>query len=180
MKTRELMTCALLRRLSAAMAVLVLSMGAAWTASAQATNYPATILSNNPSAYYRFEETTNAGFPGTAMDASTNHNDGTYFYNGEDTSPLLGLPGIDTNSISFQTYNNNTSDYGYVDVPNGVGLTPAGGPNGGAFSAELWVQPQASPGNGGWMVPFEVAQYPNGWNFYVSGIGEGNGSTSYF
>jgi hypothetical protein len=177
MKTRELTTCSLLRRLSATAAGLVLSLGAARTAPAQATNYPATILSNNPSAYYRFEETTNDGnYPGEAVDSSPNGNNGAYDYNGEDTSPLLGLPGIDTNSILFQTYNDNLGDYGYVDVPNGVGLTTAGG----AFSTELWVQPQASPGVGGWMVPFEVASYPNGWNIYVSGVSEGNGSTSYF
>jgi hypothetical protein len=180
MKTYKLMTCPLFRRLSASAAALVLSIGASLTASAQGTNYPATILSNNPSAFYRFDETTNEGFPSEAVDASTNNHNGTYYYNGENTSPLLGLPGIDSNSILFATYGGNTSDYGYVDVPNAAGLTPAGGANGGAFSAELWVQPQASPGSGGWQVPFEVAQYPNGWNFYVSGTGEGNGSTSYF
>jgi hypothetical protein len=143
---------------------------------ANSENYPTTILADNPSAYYRFEETTNAGYPSVAVDSSTNGNNGAYNYNGEDTSPLLGLPGIDTNSISFQIYGGNESDYGYVDVPNAAGLTPSGG----AFSAELWVQPQASPGQQGWQVPFEVAAYPNGWNMYVSGIGEGNGSTSYF
>jgi len=182
MNSRDLKTYFLPCGLFMAATVLFVCMAAAPTASAQATNYPATILSNNPSAYYRFEETTNGGsFPGQAVDSSGNGFNATIYENGEDTSPLLGLPGITTNSYSFQLYNGSTSDYGYVDVPNAVGLTGTVGTNPAPFSTELWVQPQAGPGNAGWAVPFEVAAYPNGWNFYVSGPGDGNpGTTSYF
>ena len=174
MKPRELTTCTLLRRLSATAAAVFVAFG-----TAKAADYPTTITNDGAVIYYQFEETTNgASYPTVAADSSGNGNDGSYNYNGEDTSPLLGLPGIDTNSILFNIYNTNESDYGYVDVPNSAGVTPAGGPNGGAFSAELWVQPDAFPGN--WSVPLEVAQYPNGWNIYVSGAGDGNGNTSYF
>ena len=68
MKTRKMTTCLLLRRISASVAALVISMGAALSASAQSTNYPATILSNNPVAYYQLQE-----LPGAtvAIDSST-------------------------------------------------------------------------------------------------------------
>ncbi len=171
MNIRDLTNYMLPQRLSVAAAALFLSLTAT-----QAQNYPATVLADKPSAYYRFEETTNSGYPGSAFDSTTNGYDATIYYTGEYTSPLLGLPGIDTNSYEFQIYNGTESDYGYVDVPNGAGLTPSDN----VFSVELWVQPQSQPGNGGWQVPFEVCAFPNGWNFYVSGLQDGNGSTSFF
>ena len=52
MKTHDLTTCSLLRVLSVAAGVLVISIGAA-----RAADYPTTVLADHPSAYYRFEET---------------------------------------------------------------------------------------------------------------------------
>jgi hypothetical protein len=135
--------------------------------------YPDVILADKPSAYYRLEETS-----GTfAADSSTNGLNGTYVYNSTGTSPQLGLPGIDTNSIGF---NGGGSDYGYMDIPASALTTPvaADGSNSAPFSAELWVKATSQPAS--WTVPLEIAAYPNGWNFYVSGADAGNGSTSYF
>ncbi len=42
----------------------------------------------------------------------------------------------------------------------------------------MWVKPTSQPSS--WTVPLEVAAYPNGWIFYVSGADAGNGATSYF
>ncbi len=69
MKTRKMTTCSLLRRLPASAAALVISLAAALSTLAQSTNYPATILSNNPVAYYQLQE-----LPGAtvAVDSTTN------------------------------------------------------------------------------------------------------------
>src|SRR5690349_2271911 len=60
--------------------------------SAKAATYPDLILSDYPAAYYRLEETVEA----TAGDSSGNGLNGVYV-----GTPLLGEPGIDTNSISL-------------------------------------------------------------------------------
>jgi hypothetical protein len=181
MKTRKMTTCSLLRRLPAAVALLVISLGAALSASAQSTNYPATILADNPSVYYRFEETSGS----TAYDSTTNQWNAAIVENGESTSPVLGLPGIDTNSFLFIGPGpGGESDYGYVSIPEGPLITPLDGTNAGAFSAELWVQPNAYPAN--WSVPIEQganngSTLIDGWNIYVSGPGAGNpDGQSYF
>ncbi len=176
-------TCSLLRRLSASAAALVISIGAALSASAQATNYPAAILADNPSVYYRLEELSGS----TAFDSTTNQWNATIFENGESTSPVLGDPGIDTNAFEFIGPGpGGQGDYGYVSVPYGPLITPlaADGTNAAPFSAELWVQPNAYPAN--FTVPIEQganngANLIDGWNIYVSGPGAGNpAGQSYF
>lgn len=178
MKTKNVIPCSLLRALSAAAGVAAVLLAAALPARAGApgTNYPSVILGDKPSAYYRFEELGCC----TAVDSSTNGINATINENGEGNSPQLGLAGIDTNSYLFiGPGTGGESDYGYVDIPNSPNIVPvtAGGSSG-AFSTELWVQPNGFPSD--WSVPLEVAQYPNGWNIYVSGNGDGNGLTSYF
>jgi hypothetical protein len=139
--------------------------------AANAADYPTTILADHPSAYYRFEE-----LPGavTAVDSSVNSNNANIFPNNELVYPQLGEPGIDTNSFLFSggTY----SDFAFVDIPASSYITPLAADNihGAPFSCELWVQPTAQPAN--FSVPIEMAQYPNGWNIYVSGAP----GTSYF
>jgi hypothetical protein len=137
MKTRELTTCSLLRRLSASATALVLSMGSVQTASAQGTNYDATILSNNPVAYYQLQEMPGAG---TAYDSTTNALNASYVYDAADETPVLGFPGIDTNSIAF--LGELADGYGYIDIPfnNLLSPTNSGGINGGPFSIECWAE----------------------------------------
>lgn len=107
------------------------------------------------------------------MDSSPNGLNATYNYSSTG-SPQLGIAGIDTNSIYF---NGGGADYGYVDVPASSLITPSqDSVHGDPFSCELWVQPSSQPGD--WSVPIEMAQYPKGWNFYVSGATAG--ATSYF
>jgi hypothetical protein len=137
MKTLYLAICLHLRRLSAGVAALVISLSAVPMASAQSTNYPATILSNNPVAYYQLQE-----LPGAtvAVDSSTNGLNATYMYDTSSNSPALGFPGIDTNSIVF--LGGTASDYGYIDIPFNALLAPVGedGSNGAPFSIECWAE----------------------------------------
>jgi hypothetical protein len=150
-------------------AALVLS----GVSTAGAANYPATILGDNPSAYYQFQELPGATI---AVDSSVNDVNATIYPNNEDVYPELGQPGIDTNSYLFNggTY----SDFAYVDIPASSFITPLESDNvtPAPFSCELWIQPTGQPAS--YSVPIEVAQYPNGWNIYVSGA-DANGGTSY-
>jgi len=72
---------------------------------ARAATYSSTVLGDNPVAYYRLEELPGAT---TAVDASGNLFDALYVYdldtNGVPDYPLLGLPGIETNSALFRLY----------------------------------------------------------------------------
>jgi hypothetical protein len=173
MKTRELTTCSLLRRLSASATALVISIGAAQTASAQATNYSAVILADNPVAYYQLQELPGAT---TAVDSTTNGLNGAYNFN-DMGSPELGLPGIDTNSILFTFPPGDVGDYGYVALPASPLLAPVNGDGitGAPFSAECWVQ-ATTTNTPDYLVPL-AASGPygsglyndgSGWNFYQS------------
>lgn len=132
-------------------------------------SYPELVLSNNPVAYYRLEEVSGT----IAFDASSNHFDGTYVLNG--TFPEQGAPGIDTNSVRFQSL----SPAGYVSIPYHAELNPLMADNlhGAAFSFECWVQAttQTTDPNG-YMIPLSMfgsyadpnPPYNNasGWNLY--------------
>jgi hypothetical protein len=139
-----------------------------------AADYPTTILADNPSAYYRFEELPGAT---TAADSSVNDMTANIFPNNESVYPQLGEPGIDTNSFVFS--GGTSSDFAFVDVPGSQNITPLenDGVTPAPFSCELWVKPTGQPAS--YSVPIEMAQYPNGWNIYVSGA-DANGGTSYF
>jgi hypothetical protein len=117
----------------------LLSLGAA-----RAASYHELILSDLPVAYYRFEE-----LPGAtvAADSSANHFDATYNFNSNSTSPKLGQPGIDTNSISFS---GKAGSSGSVTIPFQQELSPvtADGTHGAPFSVECWAQPNAQPAGG--------------------------------
>jgi hypothetical protein len=177
MKTHDLTTCSLLRVLFAGAGTLVLSIGAA-----RAADYPTTILNDNPSAYYRLEETSGS----IAYDSSTNQVNAAITQNGEDTSPVLGAAGIDTNSFNFIVPGpGGEGDYGYVTIPESPLITPVDGTgtNSLPFSAELWVQPNGYPTT--WSVPIlqgvNNGVVADGWNIYVSGPGAGNpAGQSYF
>ena len=137
MNTRKFTTCSLLRRLSAGAAALVVSMSLVPWASAQSTNYPATILSNNPVAYYQLQE-----LPGAtvAVDSTTNGLNANYVYDTDNLTPELGFPGIDTNSIAF--LGPLPSGDGSIDIPFSPLLAPVGsdGVHGGPFSIECWAE----------------------------------------
>jgi hypothetical protein len=137
MNMRELTNCSLLRRLSASAAALAISLGVTQTTSAQTTNYPATILSNNPVAYYQLQELPGAT---TAIDSSPNGFNGTYVYDPSGATPVLGLAGIDTNSIAF--LGSNYDGYGSIDIPYNALLAPTSsdGAHGAPFSIECWAE----------------------------------------
>jgi hypothetical protein len=160
-------TSSFLRRLSVAAAALLVSIGAARAA----TNYSATILADNPVAYYQLQELPGAT---TAIDSSSNALDGSYNFNSVD-SPTLGEPGIDTNSILF-TYGAGPSDFGDIVLPGSVLLAPvqSDGVSGAPFSAECWTEATTFT-NLDYIVPLAMSGAygsPNangsGWNFYQS------------
>jgi len=130
-------TRSLLRRLSIVAAALVISLGSALSGSAQSTNYPGTILSNNPVAYYQLQE-----LPGAtvAVDSTTNGLNATYGFDTAGETPELGFPGIDTNSIAF--LGNESDGYGSIDIPFSPLLAPLAGDgvHGAPFSIECWAQ----------------------------------------
>jgi hypothetical protein len=148
MNTRKMTTGSLLRRLSASAAALVISLCAAVSASAQSTNYPATILSNNPVAYYQLQELPGAA---QAIDSTTNGLNANYVYDASNSTPELGFPGIDTNSIAF--LGNVADGYGSIQIPFNPLLAPvaANGSNGAPFSIECWAEAYSANDGGAYL-----------------------------
>jgi Concanavalin A-like lectin/glucanases superfamily/Immunoglobulin I-set domain len=96
--------------------------------TASAADYPATILADNPIAYYRFEETSGT----VAADSSASGAfPATYFYSTDNLYPELGQPGIDTNSIVLSAADPAFVYAGYYDQFNEQA----------PFSFEIWAKP---------------------------------------
>jgi hypothetical protein len=164
----------LFRKLAPVAAFALLSFS-----TAKAADYPTTILGDHPVAYYRLEELQGAAI---AADSGPLAFDATYSYdldtNGVPDYPVLGLPGIDTNSILFQLYTDAASvrHRGFVDIPFHPELSPVGadGQHGAPFSAECWALATTQPAD--YSIPlamfgkYETGVYGNasGWNFYQS------------
>jgi hypothetical protein len=93
---------------------------------ASAANYPTTILADNPLAYYRLEETSGT----TAADSSAS---GAFpgIYNVSGSYPLMGQPGIDTNSIALSVAQPSSVTAGYYAALNQQA----------PFSFEIWAKP---------------------------------------
>lgn len=138
---------------------------------ADAATYSDLIRSDNPVAYYRLEELAGAT---TAIDSSPYHFDATYIPNSASTSPQLGLPGIETNSISFS----GGPDFGSITIPFHRELSPvaADGIHGAPFSVECWTQAKTQPADysvvlamfGPYQAGDPVYANASGWNFYQS------------
>jgi len=125
--------------------------------TASASDYPTTILADNPLAYYRLEQTSGT----IAADSSATHAfPGDYIVNG--SFPFLGWPGIDTNGIAESA--SQAPDYvsvGYYDALNQPG----------PFSFEIWARPISVPTGGNYRCPignspaFNTATF-SGWYVY--------------
>ncbi len=150
---------------------VILTMG---IRSASATDYPTTVLADNPVAYYRLEE---ANGSDTVADSSPNDFTGFVTYSPQADNvtifPQLGIPGIDTNAALFATSTGIMQ--GNIDVPVNSTINPVlpDGITGAPFSVELWVQSSLQPGN--FEVPLDdssdFGQPPPfnnsaGWNIY--------------
>ena len=135
--------------------------------TALGSDYPGTILADNPVAYYRLEEISG----GLATDSSPNHFDGSYVQNSTGTYPQLAQAGIDTNSVFF----NGTADSAHVVIPYNIQLSPTAtdGKTGAPFSAECWAQ-ATSPSSSDYTSPLAMSgaysgayqAAGSGWNFY--------------
>ncbi len=109
-------------------------------AGATADTYSATVLADNPIAYYRLEE-----LPGAAvvLDSSVSGAyAGTYFFDDSGNYPKLGEPGIYTNSVFFHVYPA-ASGQPRAEIPFSPDLNPAG-----PFSVEVWLRPTSVPDSG--------------------------------
>lgn len=135
-------------------------------------DYPAVILADHPAAYYRLEETNTAS--NVALDSSGNSINGNYNYdfgtntaNVAATYPLLGQPGIGTNSALFHVYTDTNASVhsATVEVPYNPSLNPQG-----PFAVEFWARPTSDNG-GDYAIPVgNFGGYGNdsGWHFYQS------------
>jgi hypothetical protein len=108
--------------------------------TANAADYPTTILGDNPVAYYRLEEA-----PGSTVAADSSSSGlfpGTYVANG--AFPFLGWPGIDTNSMAVSA----SASPDYVAVGYYAQLNQPG-----PFSFEIWARPVSIPTSGNYRCP---------------------------
>lgn len=142
--------------------------------TATAANYPATILADNPVAYWRLEETNGST---TVADSTTNGNTGFVTYvtqaDGITVYPQLGVPAIFTNGAAFAL--STGAGQGRIEVLVNTNINPTpDGTNGAPFSAELWAMAQVQP-SGAYLCPLDdssdfnqPAPFNNsaGWNFY--------------
>jgi hypothetical protein len=141
---------------------------------ASAATYPATILADNPVAYWRLEDTNGSS---TVVDSSaTGTNIGYVTYvtqaDGVTVYPQLGVPAIYTNGAAFAL--SSGAGQGRIEVPVNSFINPSpDGTNGAPFSAELWAMATTQPGN--FAVPLDdssdfgqPAPFNNsaGWNIY--------------
>jgi hypothetical protein len=103
--------------------------------AANADSYPDTVKADNPVAYYRFEDPTNAT---TVIDSSASGaNPGTLVFDDYGAWPQLGQPGLGSNSIAFHLYTDTfgVPEKSYVSVPYSPDLNPAG-----SFTTECWAR----------------------------------------
>jgi hypothetical protein len=102
-----------------------------------AGTYSATVLADNPIAYYRLEE-----LPGATvvMDSSASGAySGSYNFDDSGNYPKLGQGGIDTNSVFFHVYPGATG-VPSAEIPFYPELNPAG-----PFAVEVWLRPTSDP-----------------------------------
>jgi len=99
---------------------------------AGAADYPTTILADNPICYYRLEEAQGSS---EAVDSSASGQfSGTYNYSTSGAYPLMGEPGIDTNSITLSVAQPSSVTAGYYDELNQQA----------PFSFEIWARPTST------------------------------------
>src|SRR5579862_5944534 len=152
-------------------AVLILS----GIGNATAATYPATVLGDNPVAYWRLEEASGSS---TVADSTTNDNTGfvTYFTQSDNVTvfPQLGVPAIFTNGAAFAAGTGPGQGSIAVLVNTNINPTPDG-TNGAPFSAEFWAMATIQPAPNVYLCPLDdssdFGQPPPfnnsaGWNFY--------------
>ena len=137
-------------------------------ASLNAASYKDTVLADQPVGYWRLEETPGTG---VAEDSGPYSFYGLYQFDAAAAYPKAGVPGIETNAVSFHLY---TDEFGaaqrsYIQIPYAVELNPQeADKKQKVFSVECWARPMSadptgyrSPvGNfGGW-------GDASGWLFY--------------
>jgi len=136
--------------------------------AANASSYSATVLADNPVAYYRFEDEAGANM---AVDSSASGlNPGIVNADAYALFPKLGQPGVGSNSISFHLYtgDNGLAQQSWVSVPYVAEMNPSG-----PFTLEAWVRPTSLGGANDWRSPvgcfsgWGVTPYA-GWFFYQS------------
>ena len=135
-------------------------------AAAGAASYPATVLADNPVAYYRLEDPVGVG---TVIDSSSSGAyPGTINFDASGLWPKLEQPGVGSNSVSFHPYTDEggTPQTSYIDVPYTPDLNRAG-----PFTVEAWARPTSVAKGDNWRSPvgnFGGWGDASGWFFYQS------------
>jgi len=119
-------------------------------------DYPSTVLSYNPSAYWRLNETTPVPPPDMATNTGIVGLSGDGYYLNGAAHPVGGIPGGGTDTAA--TFSN-PSGKSQLRVPFQPGLNQAG-----PFTAEFWAKPATT---GATVCPYSSVDFPNrGWLFY--------------
>ncbi len=149
--------------------LIAAALGAVLAVPCARADYPSTVSSHNPAAYWRLNETTpvptdvaiNSGTVGAA-------GNGLYFGVLHPVTGILG-PGTDTAATILNNPANN-GGLRRVRVPFNAGLNQAG-----PFTVEFWAKP-AQQGTG--TCPYSSIDFPNarGWLFYQEAIVAGQWS----
>ena len=140
------------------------------TASAIAGNYANEVKTDNPTAYFRLEESAGSATVDDAMGTFI----GNWVYDtdpsGNQVYPKLEQPGLDVNSAGFHPYTDSEGmlHKSYGEIPYDEALNPATN-----FSVEFWARPTSIPASGANRVPVNnfggwSGTYP-GWIVYQSG-----------
>jgi hypothetical protein len=119
--------------------------------------YTATILSNNPAAYYACQES-----PGSVIlydtSSSGSHN-GKWGYDTSGNYPEMGQPGIGGNSVLFHAYSG-AGGNPYATAGYYADLNPVG-----PFAVDCWVRAISAPSSG-YRAPVGNFNVNFGWIFY--------------
>jgi hypothetical protein len=109
-------------------------LAACGTNSAIAEDYATVVQSDNPVAYYRFEEALGES---ALFDSSASGIFGGTYISPDGIYPKLDRPGISTNSAFFHPYTDagGIAQNPYAEVPYAVEMNPTG-----PFTAEAWVR----------------------------------------
>jgi hypothetical protein len=154
------MKCSYRRFLPCAVAI-----GALAVPAAKADSYSATVLADNPAAYYRFEE--QAGEVMAKDSSASGAYGGALMFDNFAYYPKLGEVGIQTNSARFHPFMaDGVLQKSYIEVPYAPELNATG-----AFSVEAWARSTSFPPAGVWRSPvcnFGGWGDSSGWHFYQS------------
>ena len=148
--------------------------------SARGSDYPTTVLSFNPVAYYRLSESVSPPLPNIITNyGSLGAAENAFAYSGLNVLQAQpGFPGLGNSAQFLSTATANNTDYSSdIDAPYNAALNPNG-----PFTIEFWAKPHAmdadiyspvcsmaSPSRSGWLFYWDGTTASNQWQLRVGG-----------